>query len=39
MAFGKNETAAKQWACGSDERNADLIALGAKRANYVIRLD
>jgi len=39
IAYGKSESAAEQWARGSDERNAELIALGAERADYVIRLD
>lgn len=39
IEFGKNESAAEQWARGSDERNAELIALGSERAHYVIRLD
>ena len=39
IAYGKSEGAAEQWARGSDERNAELIALGAERADYVIRLD
>ena len=39
IAYGKSKSAAEQWARGSDERNAELIALGAERADYVIRLD
>lgn len=39
VAYGKSKSAAEQWARGSDERNAELIALGAERADYVIRLD
>ncbi|MEO8262620.1 MAG: nucleoside/nucleotide kinase family protein [Pseudolysinimonas sp.] len=39
IAFGKTPAAARDWALGTDERNARLIAAGAARADLVLELD
>lgn len=39
IAFGKTPVAAREWALGTDERNALLIAAGAPRADLVLELD
>jgi pantothenate kinase len=39
IAFGKTPDAARAWALGTDERNAQLIAGGAARADLVVDLD
>lgn len=39
IAFGKTPDAARAWALGTDERNAQLIARGAHRADLVVELD
>lgn len=39
IAFGKTPDAARAWALGTDERNAQLIAAGADRADLVVDLD
>ena len=36
--FGKSPQQARDWALGTDERNAELIAATAPRADRVIRL-
>ena len=37
-AFGKSPEDARVWALGTDQRNADLIAAGACRADLVVRI-
>lgn len=39
IAFGKEPAAAREWALGTDERNAQLIAAGSARADLVLELD
>lgn len=39
VAFGKSPQAAHAWATGSDEANAQRIALGAARADFVVQCD
>jgi pantothenate kinase len=39
VSFGKSPSAAREWALGTDERNAALIAGGAARADLVLELD
>lgn len=36
VAFGKSPEAARAWALGTDERNAQLIARGAHRADRIV---
>lgn len=36
--YGKTPAEARRWALGSDERNAELIAASARRADWIIRL-
>jgi pantothenate kinase len=36
--FGKSPVAAREWALGTDQRNADLIAATAGRADLVVRV-
>lgn len=38
MEFGKTPDAARAWAEGSDQRNADIIAASSHRADLVLRL-
>lgn len=38
MEFGKTPEAARSWAEGSDQRNADIIAASAHRADLLLRL-
>lgn len=38
IAFGKDEAAARAWALGSDERNADVIRRTAEQADLVVDL-
>jgi pantothenate kinase len=39
VAFGRTPEAARAWALGTDQRNADLIATTRGRADAVVRLD
>jgi len=39
IAFGKEPEAAKAWAKGTDEVNAQLIERGRNRANFVVAID
>lgn len=39
VAFGKSPEAARAWALGPDERNAELVALGLPGADRVLELD
>jgi len=39
IAFGKTPDAAREWALGTDERNAALITAGSHRADLVLELD
>jgi pantothenate kinase len=39
IEFGKSPDAAREWALGTDERNAELIAAGSDRADLVLELD
>jgi pantothenate kinase len=39
IAFGKTPVAAREWALGTDERNAVLIAAGSARADLLLELD
>lgn len=39
IAFGKSPDAAREWALGTDEHNAAVIAAGAARADLVLELD
>ena len=39
IAYGKSPDAAREWALGTDERNASLIAAGSDRADLVLELD
>lgn len=39
VAFGKTPDAARAWALGPDEANARLIAVGARRADFAVRID
>lgn len=39
IAFGKTPEDARAWALGPDQRNAELIASGAARADLVLELD
>jgi pantothenate kinase len=39
IEFGKTPEAAREWALGTDERNAALIAAGSSRADLVLELD
>lgn len=36
-AFGKSPEAAREWALGSDQRNAEVVAASAHRADLVLR--
>lgn len=39
IAYGKDPEAAKAWAKGSDETNAQLIERGRNRADFVVQID
>lgn len=39
IAYGKEPQAARDWALGTDERNAQLINATAERADLVVRID
>ena len=39
LAFGKDADAARRWALGPDQRNAELIAATRARADLIVRLD
>jgi len=39
IAYGKEPEAAKAWAKGTDEANAQLIERGRARADFVVRID
>lgn len=39
IAFGKDAAAARAWALGSDQRNADIVAATRHRADLVIGTD
>lgn len=39
IAYGKEPEAAKAWAKGTDEANAQLIELGRSRVDFIIQLD
>ena len=39
IAYGKEPEAAKAWAKGTDEANAQLIERGRSRADFVVRID
>ena len=38
-AFGKNPQAAHDWAHGSDQRNAEIVAATRSRADLIVRLE
>jgi hypothetical protein len=38
IAYGKDPDAARDWALGSDERNAQVIHATAARADHVFRV-
>ena len=39
IAYGKEPEAAKTWAKGTDEANAQLIERGRARADFVVQID
>jgi pantothenate kinase len=39
VAFGKDAAAARAWALGSDQRNAELVAATCHRADLILRID
>ena len=39
IAFGKTPEAARDWALGTDQRNAELIAAGRPRADLIVAVD
>jgi pantothenate kinase len=39
IAYGKEPEAAKAWATGTDEDNAQLIERGRSRADFVVQID
>jgi len=39
IAFGKSPDAARDWALGTDERNAEVVAAGSGRADLMLELD
>jgi uridine kinase len=39
IAYGKEPEAAKAWAKGTDEANAQLIERGRARADFVVQID
>lgn len=39
IQFGKAPDAARAWATGTDQRNAELIEKGRARADFIVRLD
>jgi hypothetical protein len=37
IAFGKDPESAKEWAKGTDQRNAELIEAGVARCDFLVR--